>query len=490
MKKIIVLLLAAIMLVSCFAACGPQVGTDESTDDATTAPEPEETVDKRYVADLPDEKFSGEFNILCEGTFWGTEDAIYQEEASDADNVNDAVWRRCVAIKDRLGVDIVVTPSADTTVSLKNSVKSGDKAYDAVIARMPKIAASAENGDLVDLREVDTLDLEKLYWDQSANEKLSVGGKLFYTVGDIITTEDQATWTMMFNKRLAESHDIPDLYQVVKDGKWTFDYFYNLMKESGVAHPNDNGEWDHLATYAFATHMDMGYGFFYAAGLSFVQKDNNDIPFIDATNQEKVQNVLSYSLKVMRDTSLTMDAHKWVHIRAAAHELIAEAFMEDRALFFCEVLSTIIGFRAMDTDFGILPLPKYNEEQTDYITFVNPAASLVGIPVYQKTADNCRKSGIILEAMAYYGHEIIVPEFIEKAIKGKTTRDVESIEMLDIIFKNRMYDLGLINDWGALASGYNNLVFNNKNDYASMFKKASKAADKKLKNFLKKVNVG
>ena len=53
-----------------------------------------------------------------------------------------------------------------------------------------------------------------------------------------------------------------------------------------------------------------------------------------------------------------------------------------------------------------------------------------------------------------------------------------------------MYDLGLINDWGALASGYNNLVFNNKNDYASMFKKASKAADKKLKNFLKKVNVG
>ena len=91
--------------------------------------------------------------------------------------------------------------------------------------------------------------------------------------------------------------------------------------------------------------------------------------------------------------------------------------------------------------------------------------------------------------MAYYGHELIVPEFIEKAIKGIATRDVESIEMLDIIFKNRMYDLGLINDWGTIASSYSDLVFNNKSDYASTFKKTSKSAEKQLKNFLKKVGV-
>ena len=192
----------------------------------------------------------------------------------------------------------------------------------------------------------------------------------------------------------------------------------------------------------------------------------------------------------MRDTSLTMDAHKWVHVRAAAHELIAEAFMEDRALFFCEVLATIIGFRSMDSDFGILPLPKYNAEQKDYVTFVNPAASLVGVPIYQMSQSSARRSGVILEAMAYYGHEMIMPEFYEKAIKGKATRDTDSIEMLDIIFTNRMYDLGLINDWGGLASGYNNLVFNNKNDYAKQFKTASKAADKKLKQFLSKIGVG
>ena len=61
--------------------------------------------------------------------------------------------------------------------------------------------------------------------------------------------------------------------------------------------------------------------------------------------------------------------------------------------------------------------------------------------------------------------------------------------MLDIIFKNRMYDLGLINEWGTIASSYSDLVFNNKSDYASTFKKTSKSAEKQLKNFLKKVGV-
>ncbi len=492
MKKVIVLLLAFVTVASCFAGCAEN--TDKPSNVTTTAAEqttdavtePEETVDLGYVANLPEEKFPGEFNILCEGAFWGTENNLYYEEASD-DPVDDAVWQRCEKLKDQFDVEIMVTPSADTTTALKNSVKSGDKAYDAVVARMPLIATSASNGDLMDLKEADGIDLSKLYWDQSANEQLSIANKQFYTVGDIITVEDACTWTMMFNKGLAERLDLEDLYQVVKDGRWTFDYFYNTMKECGIAKPNDQGEWDYMATYAFATHRDMAYGLFYAAGLSFIQKDENDLPYLDAKNNEKIQNVLNYSLKVMRDTQLTIDAHKWTHVNPWATILTQDAFEEDRALFYAEVLSTIMNLRTMDTDFGLLPMPKYDEKQEDYVTFVNPAASLVGIPIYQKNNDNARRSAVILEAMAYYGHEYIVPAFIEKAIKGKSTRDEKSIDMLEILFKHRMYDLGLINDWGNYASGYSDLVFNNKSEFSNLYKKVAKSIDKKISKFLEKI---
>lgn len=491
MKRVIVLLLVFVTVASCFAACtGEQKPADTTAEAVTTAADgtetTEETVDQNYVADLPEEKFSGEFNILCEGAFWGTADNLYYEEASD-DPVNDAVWHRCEVIKEQFDVEIMVTESADTTTALKNSVKSGDNAYDAVVARMPLIASSAANGDLMDLKEADGIDLSKYYWDQSANSQLSIANKQFYTVGDIITVEDACTWTMMFNKGLAQRLDLEDLYAVVREGRWTFDYFYNTMKDCGIAKPNDQGEWDYMATYAFATHRDMAYGFFYAAGLSFIQKDNDDLPYLDAKDNEKIQNVLNYSLKVMRDTQLTIDAHKWTHVNPWATILTQDAFEQDRALFYAEVLSTIINLRSMDTDFGILPMPKYDDKQKDYITFVNPAASLVGIPIYQKTKDNARKSGVILEAMAYYGHEYVMPEYIEKAIKGKSTRDEKSIEMLEILFKHRMYDLGLINDWNAYASGYSDLVFNNKSEFSKLYKKVEKTISKKINKFIEKI---
>lgn len=489
MKKATVLLLVFLTVVACFAGCADNNNTVTDTTAAVTTvdtAEATETADDNYIADLPSEKFSGEFNILCEGEFWGTETDLYYEEASD-DPVLDAVWRRCEKLYDEFDVEIMVTPSGNTTTALKNSVQSGDYAYDAVVARMPLIASSAANGDLMNLHDAEGLDLSKHYWDQSANEKLSIANNLFYTVGDIITVEDSCTWTMMFNKSLAERLDLEDLYQVVKDGRWTFDYFYNTMKDCGIAKPNDQGEWDYMATYAFATHRDMAYGFFYAAGLSFIHKDKDDLPYLDATDNEKIQNVLNYSLKVMRDTQLTIDAHKWTHVNPWATILTQDAFEQDRALFYAEVLSTIINLRTMDTDFGLLPMPKYDEKQENYVTFVNPAASLVGIPIYQKNKENARRSGVILEAMAYYGHEYVMPGYIEKAIKGKSTRDEKSIEMLDIIFQNRVYDLGLINDWNGYASGYSDLVFNNKSEFSKLYKKVEKSIDKKISKFLEKI---
>lgn len=492
-RKIISVMLS-FLSVLCVCSCAAQGGANETAEtsaDAVSVTQaateaPADTEDESYTADLPDEKFEGDFNILIEGTFWSPADSLYYEESSD-DAVLDAVWRRQTQIKEQFGADVKVTPSSDTTSTLKRSVKSGDGSYDAIITRMPLIAASASNGDLMDLRSAEGLDLSKKYWDQSANEAFSIGGRVFCTVGDIINTDDEVTWIMMFNKKLAKSYDLEDLYTVVKEGRWTFDYFYRLLKETGASKENGDGKWDYMDSYALSTHRDMAYGFFYGAGLKFIVKDADGLPVLNNTENEKVQKVLDYSLKVMREDNLTLDAHKWVNAHPHATDLTYEAFTEDRALFYCEVLYYVSQLRTMDTDFGILPVPKYDEKQKNYISFVNPAASLVGIPVYQKTKDNGRRSGVLLEAMAYYGYKFLTPAYLEKQIKGKSTRDTESIEMIDLIMQNRSYDLELIHDWGSLSTSYSQLIFDNKNNYASLFKKSSAAAEKRITNYLNSI---
>ena len=503
MKRILIFTLVSVMIFACLASCG-QPETPEKPDETKTPGKVTEeaatvvltdevtTEAGDYEADLPDEKFPDDkkdFVILCEGAFWSTDSQIYQEEASD-DPVDDAVFRRVAQMQDQFNIEITAWPSADTTNDLKKDVKSNAKSFGAVFARMPKIAQSAANKELMDLYEVEGLDLSKDYWDQAANKQLSIGGKLYYTVGDILTVDDMCTWVMMFNKKLATTHDFENLYEVVKRGDWTFDYFYTLLKDD-LSHDNGDQVWDYLDTYAFSTHRDMAFGFYYGAGLSFVTKGDDDIPYLNDSTQysDKVQKVLEYALKVMREDNLTLDAHKWTHVNQWATVLTEECFRDDRAYFYAEVLSTIISLRDMDTDFGLLPMPKYDKAQKEYSTFVNPAASLIGVPIYWENDDNARRSGIVLEAMAYYGHKFITPEFIEKVIKGKGTRDVESIDMLEIIYKNRQYDLGWINDWGGIANGYSDLVVNNKNTYASMVQKGEKQARNAIKKFLSKLNI-
>lgn len=48
---------------------------------------------------------------------------------------------------------------------------------------------------------------------------------------------------------------------------------------------------------------------------------------------------------------------------------IEDTFSSGRALFCGEVLQCARRYRGMETDFGILPYPKYDSEQKDYITY-------------------------------------------------------------------------------------------------------------------------
>jgi hypothetical protein len=61
------------------------------------------------------------------------------------------------------------------------------------------------------------------------------------------------------------------------------------------------------------------------------------------------------------------------------------------------------------------------------------------------------KSSAILEAMAYYSEESVVPEFLSSAVYGKYLRDDASYEMMDkYIRANRFVDFGIVSQIGGL----------------------------------------
>lgn len=134
--------------------------------------------------------------------------------------------------------------------------------------------------------------------------------------------------------------------------------------------------------------------------------------------------------------------------------------------------------RDTDLEYGFLPYPKWDEAQENYCNTMHAyGTSWMCIPSSVKDTE---QSGAIMESLSYYGQKLVNPAYYEITLEGKTIRDEESADMLDIIFETRFFDVGFYYQVG----GYNNILFDmfygGNTNFGSQFKASEKAVAKQL----------
>jgi hypothetical protein len=280
----------------------------------------------------------------------------------------------------------------------------------------------------------------------------------------------------MFNKTLHKQYGLEDIYQIVKDGKWTMDKMIemcvNVSKDL-----NGDGVWDREDMYGMATSDNTTIGMLYGANLKFSEKDPSGIPQL-SLNTDKTPSVLEKIIEVMYQANHnTFNFSDWPSI-PNTHLVAQEIFETDRALFYGEVMQCVIRLRSMETDFGVIAFPKYDEKQENYnhVILSNPA-SCVTIPV---NAADPEKSAVVLEALAYQSLVYLTPAYYEQALRGKFIRDDDSSEMLDIILANRVCDIGYTGNVGNLVTEIMSMAKKGQSDFASMYEKRESSAQKAL----------
>ena len=160
-----------------------------------------------------------------------------------------------------------------------------------------------------------------------------------------------------------------------------------------------------------------------------------------------------------------------------------DCFKSGRGLFYGEVVQYIVHLgKEMETDFGVLPVPKYNEKQEDYITWTNGICSTSSIT---KAAQNLERLGPTIEILAILSYQRVTPAFYDTVLQRKSVRDEESQGMLDIIFKTRTYDLSMYYNLG-LEPLFKACVNDNKPNFSSTYAKASRKAETTLGKLIKK----
>ncbi len=154
-------------------------------------------------------------------------------------------------------------------------------------------------------------------------------------------------------------------------------------------------------------------------------RDSDGWPVINI-NTDKFNNILSriYSL-CFENSSVLVGEH-------AEENLLRDTFVEGRLVFYSGFLNDVNQLRTMEDEFGVLPFPKYDEAQKNYFTTVRGDNYFLGVPV-SVGEDDYEYVGLVTETLAYYGNKLVREAVYDDTLKGKMTRDKDSIEMLDIL---------------------------------------------------------
>ena len=485
-KKTLCALLASLMLTGALISCS--VGSDETED--TKKNDQNDTVeesDTREPLDIPATRYDGtELCLLVRGGTgaWSTVEVFADSSTTSSDNISYAVFERNDAILQNYGVTISEFRSEDPHTNVSNELAAPTGDFRAIVSDVSAAASFATNGYLWDLNSdaIQYVDTSKPWWDNKMAKGLSISNRLFFATGDIMTLDNDATFAIMFNKSIATDCMLPNLYELVDNGQWTIDKFYEFEQKAvqdldgsvGLSYENDIS--------GFAYTQDSPICLLIAGDITLTKKDEEDIPYYDM-NVERAQDIADKAkLLFSNDYSVNLNKTDLNDVEASGKK----CFGENHALFFGECLQCVTRVRGYDVDFGILPFPKYDANQAEYRSLMHSTASVVSIPKSVADADLTMVDSMI-EAMAYYSVDTLTKQYYEINLKTKGAKDAESGPMIDTILANRACDIAYYYGWGGISEVAECLLPDGQKSVASVTTRSKKTIQNGIRAFLRKV---
>ena len=472
MKRIcllLVILSAALVITACGDA--DQAGSPDPTPTGVDMPENGgEAVPERIQPNLPERDFEGhEFVILANSadfnSHWFSRDIDAEELTGEA--INDAVYHRNRIIEERFNVTIRGAFSGSMLSDARRSILADDGLYDAFSIQMQGTTSGlAQEGMLLDLKNVPYIDLDKPWWDRRANEQLSIGNRLFFTISDLLIIDKDALFIYLFNKDVLLEHGLEDPYQLVRDGTWTIDRMWEMARAVSQDLTGDGmmGDDDR---YGLLSQTHTMHGNVVSSGHFVITKDAQDMPVINISHPMILASFEKW-IEILNDRSNTWIAQDWDRYHADIWDRQLAIFAEGRGLFKYTGMNRVTMARAMDFNFGILPNPKFDETQASYYNAVHAwCTTAVSIPI---TADP-ERTGIILEALTAESFYTLRPAYFDISLTSQLLRDEESGEMLELIFATRVYDLGHVFNWGGVFDLFGDLALARRTDFVSGYER-------------------
>ena len=400
-------------------------------------------------------------------------------EAENGDIFNDTIYRRNMTVEERLNVkfNLILEDPGSLPNKVRASVSSGDHTYDLIAAMCGNIGTLAVDGLLMNLRNVPHIDFDKPWWNRQIVNGASVGNKLYFIAGDANLSVLMSSMLLFVNKKLIEENALPDIYEVVIDGKWTIDYMSDYIKGIGKD-LNGDGVMDKNDLFGYVTPGDNFINsFMEGAGIQLTKIGDDGKPYFDMP----VERMSGLADKI--GDFLYNNPNTFI---SPGNDLEVDMFRNNQALFLPYAVQDAVYWKDMEEDFGMIPYPKYDESQEKYYSSVWTGCSMFCIPANSVTPE---MAGAFMEAMSSESYRTTTPTYFDIVLKLKEARDETTSKMLDIIRDGAYIDFSTIfnaqlgGPWGALTGS----IMGKTNNFASWYEKNAPRIQKAMDTLLEKM---
>ena len=484
--------LTALLCLGAIVSCGSDETSAKKPTQTDTAAESQTVVTEdplrtQYadIAPVPEDTEGYEFRVTVDqGSVLVNNQVQWDSNEENGDTINDAIYQRNLAVEELYNCTIELFTAEEDDRTARTAIMAGDDFTDImIIDSMSQTTDLCAIGLFSNLAAMPELHLDAPWWDQPIRE-LAIHGKQYVTTGAITIKDDLSQMCVMYNKELANKYDYNDFYQHVLDGTWTWDLMKSRAKDiysdldgDGVMGPYD--------LYGMITFDDGPYFMAVGANMRTIIYDETEDRYLFNWDSEDVMTkLMDYIDFIIGTPGVIIDGSRRVeNLFGDDGSAVSRTFRENRALFWSTNFGATVNMRDMESDFGLLPIPKWSEDQKQYCCTVTGGSAPVTIPI---TVSDPHITALITDAMAYESMFTLTPAFYDVFLDEKILRDEDSRATVDLMFASKKYDFDWQLDITEIDRTISDMVELHTNNLVKRIASATKRGQKSIDKYIAK----
>lgn len=296
------------------------------------------------------------------------------------------------------------------------SVLADEYYSDLLMIPQNQIGLFVANDILINLRSMPFLNLDKPYFFSDSITAASVSGGT-YAVAGSASLEETSVNAVYFNRDLFETNGLSLPYQAVYDGTWTWDTFFTYA----AAADDSNG----VSSFTYQYSADMLAGaVFFSAGGRFVRASAENVPVIAFSESQD-------GMRASILTKLFSDPNRYADTDSGVSH-----FHNGNSLFLLDRLYLMSWMPDSQQNWGILPFPKLDERQAEYISLCSDSSLFFAV---QKNSVSTERISMVLSALNAASYGVLSEAYVDYAM-NHLLRDNDSTNMLEILAFSSTYD--------------------------------------------------